>query len=144
MDMLTTAVVMSAGREQAGVLPVSSDRAQAKGSSFAKSFDEEVALAVDTKASSDEGVAEARALTNGAPLQVPGELAVKKAGAFQAGAVSESDKSVAVMKSVNGPLVSIVPDAKTSAQTSGGIVTTVDAANSVLDSQLVPAPVREI
>src|SRR6185312_16449564 len=104
MDMLTTAVVMSAGREQAGVLAVSSDRAQAKGTSFAKSFDEEVALAVDadTKTSSEEGVAEVQDRT---PLQVPGELvatlvAIKAGtGSAQAGAVSEGDKNVAGTKS---------------------------------------------
>jgi len=149
MDMLTTAVVMSAGREQAGVLAVSSDRAQAKGTSFAKSFDEEVALAVDadTKTSSEEGVAEVQDRT---PLQVPGELvatlvAIKAGtGSAQAGAVSEGDKNVAGTKSVNGPLVSTVPAAKTSNQTSVGIVTTVGGANPVSGGLLVQTPERDV
>jgi len=147
MDMLTTAVVMSAGREQAGVLPVSSDRAQAKGMSFAKSFDEEVALAVDadTKTSSEEGVAEVQDRT---PLQVPGELvatlvAIKAGtGSAQAGAVSEGDKNVAVTKSANGSLVFIMPDAKANTKTSS--VTTVDGANSVSGGLLVQTPEEDV
>ena len=147
MDMLTAAVVMPAGREQAGVLPVSSDRAQAKGTSFAKSFDEEVALAVDadTKTSSEEGVAEVQDRT---PLQVPGELvatlvAIKAGtGSAQAGAVSEGDKNVAVTKSANGPLVFIMPDAKANTKTSS--VTTVDGANSVSGGLLVQTPEEDV
>jgi hypothetical protein len=167
MDMLTTAVAMSAGREQAGVLPAFSDRVQVKGASFAKSFDREVALAGDaaTKTSSDENAPEARNLMRGAALQVPDELVVtstvKKAGtgSAQAGAVSEGSKSIAVAMSVNGSPVSIVLAAKTgfgmktqgggsveaamSTGTSDGVVTAVDDANPAL-GLLVQTPKEEV
>jgi hypothetical protein len=152
MDMLTTAVVMSAGREQTGILPVSSDRAQDKGQSFAKSFDEEVALAVDadTKTSSDEGVAEVQHLTTRTPLQVSGEpvataVAIKTGtGSDRAGAESEGNKSVAVTMSVNGPLVPIVSDAETNTNTSRGVVTASDDAIPVLGCSLVQTPEEDV
>jgi hypothetical protein len=106
--MLTTAVVMSVGAEQTSVRPVSSDRVEIEGMSFAKSFDERIALAVgaEAKTAADKGAAALRDVTSGVALNISDEVvAVPDAGkgkaiAGQVAASGPGDgKSAAVAKS---------------------------------------------
>lgn len=76
MDMLATAVAMSVGAGPATIRSVSSGSVENEGISFARSFDEHVALAVDAEAktASSQGVVELPDPKSGASLNIADDL----------------------------------------------------------------------